>query len=111
MFLGAGNEKIPNQGQINPLMAVESGGIARIPFQAAKVWKPLLAVSACNGKGNPGWFDGHNSYLFPAGAPELVEIRKLIKQMKGKIKLHMANGVYTMRTWKKPAGPFQGPGW
>ena len=111
IFLGAGDEKIPNQGQITPQMVVESGALAKVPFAAARVRKPLLSVSACNRKGNPGWFDGERSYLLPHDAEELPEIRRLIAKVQSKIKLHLSNGVYKMKTWRKPAGPFQGPGW
>ena len=77
----------------------------------AKGRKPLLAVSDLNGKNNPCWFDGEQSYIVPAGSAEIPEIRGLIQKVKRKIRMHMDNGVYKLRTWRKPSRPFQGQGW
>ena len=80
-------------------------------FQAAKVRKLLLVVSACNEKGNPVMFDGDQSFILPGNATTLEKIRELIAETPNKIKLHNQDGVYKLRTWKKPAAPFHGPGW
>ena len=80
-------------------------------FADAEVQQPLLAVSAINAQGNPVWFDGHESYIIPAAAVELPEIRRKIAEMTKKIKLHMERGTFKLRSWEKPSAPFQGPGW
>ena len=102
---------MPNLGQIQPELLVESGDVARIRYAGAQVRKPLLAVSDLNGKNNPCWFDGEESYIVPAGSAEIPEIRRLIQKVKRKIRMHMDNGVYKLRTWRKPSRPFQGQGW
>ena len=78
-------------------------------FQAAQVRKPLLAVSSVNDKGHLVLFDLAGSYLVPANAPEVVQIRALVERAKGKINLHRKNGVFHMKAWRK-AAPFHRPG-
>ena len=90
---------------------LENGGIGRLPFAAADIRKPLLAVSDCNKRGNPVWFDNEDSFIIPAQALELPAIRKAIAAVKKKIQLHLDNGTFKLRNWTKPATPFQGPGW
>ena len=70
-----------------------------------------MAVSDCNQKGNPVLFDGDRSYIIPKHSPGLDQMRKLVEEMPDKIPMHQQNGVYKLRTWSKPAAPFQGPGW
>ena len=108
--MGPGGQLIPNEGQMAPEVVVELGAVGRINFAAADVPKPLLAVSAVNAKGSPVWFDGSESFILPKGAPELAELRAIIKKMKLKIRLRQSKGTYTMRAWRKPPSPFQGPG-
>ena len=110
--MGPGGETLPNLSQLKPHMILESGSIGQINYQGAKIRKPLLAVSACNAKGNPVWFDSDESYILPANSEILSQIRKLISEVKGKIKLHQKNGTYVMKSWSKPSSsiPFQGHG-
>ena len=110
-FMGPGGHLMKNQGQMSPEIVVESGAVGRINFAAADIRKPLLAVSAINAKGSPVWFDGSESFILPKGSENLPEIRRLIKLIRSKIKLHQKNGTYAMRAWRRPTGPFQGPGW
>ena len=109
--MGPGSDLIANRGQMSPEVVVESGEIGRINFAEAEVRKPLLAVSAINAKGSPVWFDGRESFIIPKSFQLIPDVRALIKQIKSKIRLHQNRGTYTMRAWKKPLGPFQGPGW
>ena len=90
---------------------MENGDVGRVTFQAAKVAKPLLAVSAINAKGNPVWFDGVNSFIIPASAVELPTIRQNIQNMGKKIQLHMEQGTFRLKSWAKPSTPFRGQGW
>ena len=69
MFIGATGVKTPNLGQLAPKMIVESGQEASLTFQAGKVRKPLLAVSAVNEKGNLVIFDGDNSFIVSGKFP------------------------------------------
>ena len=108
--MGPGGDLIPNRGQMTPEIVVESGDIGRLNFADAEVRKPLLAVSAVNRKGSPVFFDGAHSYILPKGAKELTEIRSLVRKVQQKIKLHENKGTFVMRTWRKPSGPFAGPG-
>ena len=109
--MAAAGAEIPNLGCLQPEMVVESGQAAKMVFQAAKVRKPLLAVSACNEKGNPVIFDGENSFIIPGGSSDLARVRELVAEIPNKIKLHQQNGVYKLRAWVKPKDPFHGPGW
>ena len=108
--MGPGGDLIPNRGQMSPEVIVESGDAGRMNFAEADVRKPLLAVSAINAKGSPVWFDGQDSFILPKSATQLPEVRDLIRQIKSKIRLHQQRGTYVMKTWRKPTGPFQGPG-
>ena len=100
---------MPNLGEMHLDVLVESGDTGALTMQAAEVRKPLLAVSSLNKKGNPVWFDNENSFIIPSTAKNLAMIRKLPREIPNKIPLHMSNGVYTMKSWRKPS-PFQGPG-
>ena len=114
-YQGPGSELIPNLGQLVVSLMTLSGIVGRTTWQAAEVRKPLMAVSAINDKGNLVLFDLEGSAIVPSSAPELVEIRKLVKQVKDKIDLQRKGGVFTMRAWRadpvaapKPVFPRQG---
>ena len=111
-FVGAFGQTTPNLGQLTPEMYLESGDVGALNFQAARVKKPLAAVTDCNKKGNCVWFDGHKSCLLPANCPQLAEIRRLIAEVSKKVPLHWEKGVYKMHTWVKPKStrPFPGQG-
>ena len=90
-------------------MTIEGEREGKFTFQAAPVHKPFLAVSSVNDKGNLVLFDGEASFIIPGKGPQVSQLRKLIQDMSGKIKLHRKNGVYTMRAWKpKPVFSRQG---
>ena len=111
-FVGAGkgSEGIPNLGQMDCQMVVETGDVGNMNLDAAEVRKPLLAVSSCNNKGNPVWFDGHKSCIIPGTAAQVKQIRALIAKITQRIPLHYKNGTYHMKTWRKASSrPFQGP--
>ena len=81
-------------------------------FQAAKVRKPLVAVSATVDKENMVVFDAEKfggACVLPGDAPELEMIRQLIAQVENRIRLQRERGVYLMRNWVSD-GPFAGPG-
>ena len=100
-----------NEGQINPRAVLETGVSGSFSYAAADVRKPLMAVSACNAKGNACWFDGQDSHILPKTCPQLAKIRKLIAEASGKIPVHFENGVYCLHTWVEPDEcPFQGQG-
>ena len=99
-----------NQGEMSPLMVLETGQTGAVKFQAADVRKPLLAVSSCNKKGNPVWFDSDESFIITGSSPEVKQIRALIQQIKNKVRLHQKNGTYIMKSWAPPKGPFRGQG-
>ena len=77
--------------------------------------KPLLAVSASNDAGNMCIFDSAGSCILSGSAPELLEIRRLVKQATKKLDVQREGGTFTLRTWRlpeslaPPAG-FQRPG-
>ena len=67
--------------------------------QDAPVRKPLAAVSGITHKNNLVLFDQEGSFIAPGDAPEVKQIRKLIKQVKDKIVLYEDKGVYLMPFW------------
>ena len=88
---------------------MEGGGTGKITFQAAPVRKPLLAVSSVNDKGHLVLYDLQGSYVIPSSAPEISQIRELVKKVKGKLVLHREHGVFNLKVWKKkPAFSRQG---
>ena len=109
-FVGPSGHTMKNQGEMSPLMVLESGQTGAVKFQAADVRKPLLAVSSCNKKGNPVWFDSDESFIITGSSPEVKQIRALIQQIKNKVRLHQKNGTYIMKSWAPPKGPFRGQG-
>ena len=113
-YKGAGQERLPNLGQTRAHRMLENGIAATNVFQAAKVRKPLLAVSASADKKNLTVFD-HEDFgggsIILSDAPELPMIRELIGQAQRRIKLHRENGVYLMKNWIIPKGEgFPRPG-
>ena len=108
-FLGAGGEVIHNEGKFQVAHLTEFGAIGKMTFQAARVRKPLMAVSSINRRGNLVLFDGDRSFILPGNAPEVAQVRKNVDQIRGKVPLHLRNGVFTMKTWRQ-AAPFPGQG-
>ena len=111
--MGAGpNQQIPNLGQVRAKRVAENGTRTITLFQAAKVRKPLMAVSATADKENMVLFD-HEKYgggcIIPSDAPELEMIRQLVNQVANRIRLHREKGVYLMKNYVAD-GPFAGPG-
>ena len=52
VYVGPGKEKDPNEGQFVAPMRFEDGRMTQSTYQAARVRKPLMAVSSVNDKGN-----------------------------------------------------------
>ena len=78
-------------------MKLDDGRITESTYQAAKVRKPLMAVSSVNDKGNLVLFDDQNSFIIPGGNKDLVkQIRALVQQVPDKVKLHRKNGIFHM---------------
>ena len=102
VYRGPGKDVIPNEGEFDALAMVQSGAKAKVIFQAAQVRQPLVAVSNLVDKGNMSVFD-QESFILPGSAPEVAEIRRLIRQVKGKIPMYREKGVYKMRNWKLPS--------
>ena len=95
-YLGAGpNQRIPNLGQIRARRIAENGLKTTMLFQAARVRKPLVAVSATVDKQNMVVFD-HEKFgggcIIPNDAPELDMIRQLVQQVTNRIRLQRQNG-------------------
>ena len=112
-YLGAGpDQRIPNLGQVRAKRYIENCGKVTTLFQAAKVRKPLVAVSATVDKGNAVFFDGEETggaCVIPSDAPELEMIRQLVHQISNRVKLHRQKGVYLMKNWVAEP-PFAGQG-
>ena len=113
-YLGAGRagDRIPNLGQFRARRMTTQGVRAGFQFQAAKVRKPLVAVSATADKGNPCFFDSEEhggGCVIPSHAPELAMIRQLVNQIQDRIRLERQRGVYLMRNWHLDS-PFVGQG-
>ena len=93
---------MPNLGQkVVPIFTVD--GQAKVAtFQAAKVRKPLMAVSASCDAGQLVLFDNDISCMIERESPEGREIRRLAKQCVAKTMFERKGGVYTMPTWVVP---------
>ena len=90
-----------NLGEMEASGLTTEGEQMSITFQAAKVRKPLMAVSSVNDKGQMVLFHLKGSYLIPAHAPEVTTIRNLVAQAQGKVTPHRENGIFNMRVWHK----------
>ena len=110
IFVGPGNEKIPNEGQFVAPMRLDDGRITQSTYQAAQVRKPLMAVSSVNDKGNLLVFDEKGSFILPGINKGLIsQLRALIQKVPDKVPLHSKNGVFHMKAWKlKPGFTRQG---
>ena len=110
IFVGPGNEKLPNEGQFVAPMRLDDGRITQSTYQAAQVRKPLMAVSSVNDKGNLVVFDGKGSFIVPGINKGLIsQLRALIQKVPDKVPLHRKNGVFHMKAWKlKPGFTRQG---
>ena len=78
------------------------GIVSAVNFQCAKVQKPLLAVSNVADKGNSSWFDKEecrSACIIPGDSPELPEIRRLIAQIRNRVRLERTSGIYLLRNW------------
>ena len=111
------NAVAADNGDVEMEITVDSGAGASVinprdlpgvPLKPSPgVRKPLLAVSDVKKKGNMVVFDGPNSCIVPANAPEIAELRALVSKIRGKVPLQAKNGVYTMtaqRTSTRPGG-------
>ena len=88
-YIGPAGERIPNEGQFTVPLTLDDGRVTRSTYQAAKVRKPLMAISSVNDKGNIVVFDKKGSFVIPGGNKDLVEkIRALIQQAQDKVELH-----------------------
>ena len=101
-FVGAGGERLPNLGQKTVPLMLADGTAAAATFQAAKVRKPLMAVSASCDQGQLIMFDNDLSCMINRDSPEGREIRRLAKQCVAKTCFERRNGVYTLPAWIIP---------
>ena len=103
-------KKIPNEGQFVAPLRLDDGRLTHTTYQAARVRKPLMAVSSVNDKGNLVVFDDQGSFIIPGSNKQLVsKLRDLVQQVPDKVKLHRKNGVFHMKAWKlKPGFTRQG---
>ena len=99
-FILANGHEIADRGEMKPRLLLETGAMGTFTFSETDARKPLLAVGDCNKKGNTVWFDGHQSFVIPAGAPQLEQIRALIREVAGKVPLKWENNIFTMKTWQ-----------
>ena len=107
-YVGPGAGKIPNEGQMVADRMFANGLVGKTKFQAAKIRKPLLAVSSLNDKGNPVWFDSDctgGSFILLGNAPELNQIRQLIQQVRSRVKMERKGGIFQLRNWAVQSSP------
>ena len=91
-----------NLGQKTLPLYLADGSMATATFQAAKVRKPLMSVSASCDQGHLVMFDNDLSCMINRDSPEGREIRRLAKQCIDKRVFERRNGVYTMAAWIMP---------
>ena len=109
VFAGCGKERLKILGQKKFPVMTKNGELRGLCMQAAKVRKPLLAVSAACDKEQFVFFDNDGSVIADRNCAEAVEIRRLVKLIKEKIELRRENGVYLFDAWVVPPG-FTGQG-
>ena len=80
------------------------GYAAAATLQAAKVRKPLMAVSASCVQGQLVMFDNDLSCMLDRDSPEGREIRRLAKQCVAKTKFERKGGVYKLNMYVKQPG-------
>ena len=90
---------MPNLGQKTIPLMLADGTAAAATFQAAKVRKPLLAVSASCDQGQLVLFDNDFSCMMDRDSPEGRGIRRLAKQRIAKTRFERKGGVYTLPAW------------
>ena len=112
VYRGPGKERIPNEGEFQEQIMTAEGAVANTLWQSAKVRKPLMAVSACEDRGNMCVFDKDGSFILSANCHELPEIRRLIQKATKKVRVHRNGGTYSLKTWRMPKKPegFHGQG-
>ena len=61
----------------------------------------MLSVGDSTGIGNGLWFDDadHESVILPKGAPEIEQIRNIIKKAARKIQMRKVNNIYKIDAW------------
>ena len=113
-YIGPGGQRIQNHGRFRPGLMLRGGRTSQVNFNAAKVRKPLLAVSSVCDKGNWTLFGPDGGYIVPMDAENLGQLVALINSIKGKIELVREHGVYHLPAWVMPhtphKAPFQGRG-
>ena len=80
----------------------KEGAVATTVWQDAAVRKPLMAVSACEDKGNMTIFDKHGSCILSGNSPEIGQIRALLKKASKKVAVERTGGTYSFRMWRMP---------
>ena len=102
-YVGPGGERIANMGETAVKLRMEQvhqpDVLGKVTFQAAKVRKPLLAVSSMTSKNNMLVFHRDCPCVIPAGDPIMQRIIALVEQAKNRIPLYEKQGVFVMRTW------------
>ena len=98
-YVGAGGERIPNQGERSGRLMFEGGVIGRSRWQEARTQKPLLAVSDLEDMGNVTIFSPSGSIIAPGSDPVVKQILDLLPLVKGSIKIHRSKGTYKIPAW------------
>ena len=101
-YAAAGGKEIPNEGEVQEAMMTSEGVLTDTTWQIADVRNPLMAVSACNDKGNPCCFDSEGSYIISGTSPEIAQIRELIKKASKKINVERKGGTFKVKMWRIP---------
>ena len=101
--MGPGGERVANVGELAVRLRMEqmhqADVMGKVTFQAAKVRKPLLAVSSMTAKNNLLIFHKQHPCMIPANDPVLDKILALVQQAKTRIPLYQKQGMFVMRSW------------
>ena len=103
-YVGAGEERIPNQGERRGRLMFEHGKTGFTTFQEAEVRQPLVAVSETCDKNDICLFTNEKcgSMVAPVRDPIVQEILRLAQQLKDKIEVHRVKGTYHIPAWIVP---------
>ena len=112
IFVGPGTQRLPNKGQRNVRMKLgaPNGKPAHIKFQEAKVRRAILSVGESTEAENMSVFGKVQSVMLPRGAPEIPQIRALIRQALSKLVMEKEKNTFYLNAWvdtSKGSRPFQ----
>ena len=104
-YAGPGKEIIVNRGQrhVRLRLGGAQGPRVKATIQDAAVRRPILSVGDSESAGNMLIFDQQESAILPKGAPEIAQIRALLKKVASRLTMVKERNTYKLDAWVEPA--------